>query len=105
MLRIADQHEGWRKAEPGTGPGVSERKRGSGIHGSGPEAWHSATPKAKFVVINLPYRSLTVRRMKSGKKTVEAIYTEEQNELHETSALFFDGKKYKYVPMGSSMED
>ncbi len=75
------------------------------IHGAGPEAWRSTPPKAKFVVINLPYRALTVRKMKlSAKKTVEAIYAEEGNELNETSALFFDGKKYKYVPMGSSME-
>ena len=75
------------------------------IHGNGPEAWHSDTPKAKFVVINLPYRTLSVRRMKiNKKKSLQAIYTEEGNELHETSALYFDGKKYKYVPMGSSME-
>lgn len=74
------------------------------IHGAGPEAWRSATPKAKFVVINLPYRALSVRKMKLGKKTIQAIYAEEGNELGETSAMFFDGKRYKYVPMGSSME-
>ena len=74
------------------------------IHGSGPEAWRSETPKAKYVVINLPYRTLTVRKMKLKKKTVQAIYAEESNELNETSAVFFDGKNYKYVPMGSSME-
>jgi hypothetical protein len=74
------------------------------IHGFGPDAWHSATPKAKFVLINLPYRSLSVRRMKVGKKVIQAIYTEEGNDLGETSAMFFDGKKYKYEPMGSSMQ-
>jgi hypothetical protein len=74
------------------------------IHGDGPEAWRSATPKAKFVIINLPYRTLSVRKMKLGKKTIQAIYAEEGNEWSETSAMFFDGKKYKYVPMGSSME-
>ena len=74
------------------------------IHGAGPEAWHSETPKAKYVVINLPYRTLTVRKMNLGKKTVQAIYAEEGNELNETSALFFDGKKYKYLPMGSSAD-
>jgi hypothetical protein len=56
------------------------------------------------VVINMPYRTLSVRKMKLKKKTIQAIYAEEGNELNETSALFFDGKKYKYVPMGSSME-
>jgi hypothetical protein len=74
------------------------------IHGAGPEAWHSPTPKTKFVVINLPYRTLTVRKMKTRKKVVQAIYAEEANELKESSALVFDGKSYKYVPMGSSME-
>ena len=74
------------------------------IHGAGPEAWHSETPKAKYVVINLPYRTISVRRMNLKKKTVQAIYAEEGNELNETSALVFDGKKYRYVPMGSSME-
>jgi hypothetical protein len=74
------------------------------IHGAGRDAWRSETPKAKFVIINLPYQALSVRRMKVGKKVLQAIYCEEGNALHETSAMFFDGKKYKYVPMGSSME-
>jgi hypothetical protein len=74
------------------------------VHGKGPDAWRAAEPKAKYVLINLPYRALTVRKMKLGKKTIQAIYAEEGNELSETSAMFFDGKKYKYVPMGSSME-
>ena len=75
------------------------------IHGAGRDAWRSETPKAKFVMINLPYLTLSVRRMKiSKKKMVQAIYCEEGNALHESSAVFFDGKKYKYVPMGSSME-
>jgi hypothetical protein len=74
------------------------------IHGAGPDAWHSETPKAKYVVINLPYRTLTVRKMKLKKKAFQAIYAEEGNELGETSAVFFDGKNYKYIPMGSSME-
>jgi hypothetical protein len=74
------------------------------IHGDGPQAWRSETPKAKYVVINLPYRTISVRKMKLKKKTLQAIYAEEGNELSESSALFFDGKNYKYVPMGSSME-
>lgn len=74
------------------------------IHGSGPETWRSATPKAKFVIINQPYRTLTVRKIRLGKKPLMAIYAEEGNDLSESSALYFDGKKYKYEPMGSSME-
>jgi len=74
------------------------------IHGDGPDAWRSATPKAKYVVIKLPYRTLTVRTMRLKKRTVQAFYAAEGNELSETSALCYDGKNYKYVPMGSSME-
>lgn len=74
------------------------------IHGAGAEAWRSTTPKAKFVVVNLPYRTLSVRKMKLRKKTVEAVYIEEAGEAGESSALFFDGKRFRYVPMGGSMQ-
>jgi hypothetical protein len=74
------------------------------IHGTGTEGWRSATPKSKFVIVNLPYRAVSVRKMKLAKKTVEAVYIEEKGELGTSSALFFDGKKYKYVPMGASMQ-
>ncbi len=74
------------------------------IHGDGPDAWRSATPKSKFVVVNLPYKTLSVRKMKLRKKTIEAVYIEEAGETGESSALFFDGKKFRYVPMGGSME-
>lgn len=74
------------------------------IHGAGPDGWRSATPKAKFVIVNLPYRTISVRKMKSRKKTVEAIYVEEAGETGESSAVFFDGKKFRYVPMGGSMQ-
>jgi hypothetical protein len=74
------------------------------IHGKGPEGWHAATPKAKFVIVNLPYKGISVRKMKLRKKTVDAVYIEESGDTGESSALFFDGKKFKYVPMGGDME-
>lgn len=77
------------------------------IHGAGPDAWRSATPKAKFVIVHLPYRAISVRKMKMRKKMVEAIYVEEVGQTGETgesAAVFFDGKKFCYVPMGGSME-
>ena len=75
------------------------------IHGAGAEAWRSATPKAKFVVINLPFKQLSVKKMMIHKKAVTAIYAEEAHEGEGTiSALYWDGKKYKYAPMGTSME-
>jgi len=74
------------------------------IHGAGKDAWRSATPKAKFVIVNLPYRTISIRKMKMRKKMIEAIYIEEMSETGDTSALFFDGKKFRYVPMGGDME-
>ena len=74
------------------------------IHGAGPDGWRSATPKSKYVIVNLPYRTLSVRKMKLRKKTIEAVYIEELGEFNESSALFFDGKKFRYVPMGGEMQ-
>jgi len=74
------------------------------IHGVGAQGWRSATPKSKFVIVNLPYRTVSVRKMNLRKKTIEAVYIEEGGELGESSALFFDGKRYKYVPMGGNMQ-
>ena len=74
------------------------------IHGAGAEAWRSQQAKSKYVVVNLPYRGLSVRKYRWGKKTVQAVYAEESNDLGEASALVFDGKKYRYIPMGASME-
>ena len=74
------------------------------IHGAGTDGWRSATPKAKFVIVNLPYRTISVRKMKLKKKTIEAIYVEEAGEFGESSAVFFDGRKFRYVPMGGTMQ-
>jgi hypothetical protein len=74
------------------------------IHGSGAEAWRAATPKAKFVIINLPFKGVTVKKLTVKKKKVMAIYAEETGGDRMTSATFWDGKKYRYQPIGSSME-
>lgn len=74
------------------------------IHGAGPDAWHSRTPKAKYVIVNLPYKAIYVRKFRFKKKSIEALYVEEAGELSSSSAVFFDGKKFQYVPMGGEME-
>lgn len=74
------------------------------IHGSGPEAWRSSTPVAKFVIVNLPYKEVTVKKYQIKKKKVMAIYIEEKGGDQMTAVLFWDGKRYRYEPMGSSME-
>jgi len=75
------------------------------IHGTGEEAWRAATPKAKFVIMNLPFKQIAVKKFKVRKKSVMAIYAEETGADRMTSATFWDGKKYRYQPIGSSMGD
>jgi hypothetical protein len=74
------------------------------INGAGPEAWRAAAPKAKFVIINLPFKQVLVRKLMVKKKSVVAIYAEETGADGMTSAVFWDGKKYRYQPLGSSMQ-
>ena len=75
------------------------------IHGAGNDAWRAVTPKAKFLLINLPFKTLTVKRLTLKKKIVLGIYMEESGEGEGTSSVvFWDGKKYRYHPLGSSLE-
>ena len=75
------------------------------IHGAGADAWHSATPGEKFVMINIDVKTAVVKKMKiSKKKSVTAIYIEEATGDQMTAAIFWDGRKYKYEPLGSAME-
>jgi len=75
------------------------------VHGVGPDAWRSDKEKPKFLLINLPFKTLTVKRLTLKKKTVLGIYMEEQGEGEATSSvIFWDGKKYRYQILGSDME-
>jgi len=80
------------------------------IHGSGPDAWRAEKPKGKFVLINIPVQTVSVRRVKMGKKVLMAIGVEEYGGDRTTSALYWDGnvKKntgaYKYEPIGAAMD-
>jgi hypothetical protein len=71
------------------------------IHGAGPEAWRSETPKSKFVIINLPFKRIAVRRLQKGKKVVNAIFAVEADASAGDSAVFWDGKTYRYEPIGT----
>lgn len=74
------------------------------IHGAGPDAWRSETPKAKFIMVNLPFKEIMIKKLTVKKKTLTAIYAEELGADHQTSATFWDGKKYRYQPMGSTLD-
>jgi len=74
------------------------------IHGAGADAWRADKPKAKFVIINLPFKQIAVRKLMVKKKAVMAIYAEESSADQMTSAIFWDGKKYRYQPLGAGLE-
>ena len=74
------------------------------IHGAAVDGWYSATPKAKFMSVNMPYKSIYVKKLATKKQARMAIYVDETGGDAMTSVLFWDGKKYRYQPLGSSME-
>jgi len=75
------------------------------IHGSGTDAWHAETPKSKYVIINVPLKKATVRRLQLRKKQINAIFAEEADSSAGDSVIFWDGKNYKYQPIGTGTAD
>jgi hypothetical protein len=71
------------------------------IHGDGTEAWRSETPKAKFVIINLPLKRIAVKKLQLRKRQVNAIFAVEADASAGDSVVFWDGKQYKYQPIGT----
>jgi hypothetical protein len=74
------------------------------IHGAGADAWHADQPKAKFLVVNLEFDNFSIKKLTLKKKVRQAIYVEEAGGGGVVSAVYWDGKKYRYEPMGSNME-
>jgi hypothetical protein len=75
------------------------------VHGSEKGGWQALLPKEKFMLINLPFRELAVKKLTLKKRTTLGIYMEEQGEGENTSSVvFWDGKKYRYQILGSDME-
>jgi|SRR5579871_5850984 len=64
--------------------------------------WHSAQAKAKFVIVGLPFVNLSVSEVRRRKKALAAIAAEEPDKI--TSVLYWNGKQYKYEPMGADAE-
>ena len=75
------------------------------IHGAGADAWHAATPGEKFVIINIDVKTAVIKKMKiNKKKSTMAVYIEEATGDEMTAEIYWDGKKYKYEPLGSAQE-
>ena len=70
------------------------------IFGAGPDAWRSATPKSKFVLINVPFDTVEVGRMlvKKNKPPIFVIRAVEAEIMD--SNVFWDPKKknWKWQP-------
>lgn len=75
------------------------------IHGAEKDGWKAETPKAKYLLINIPFKTLSVKRLAMKKKNTLGIYMEERGEGEDTSSvIYWDGKKYKYQQLGSTLE-
>jgi hypothetical protein len=66
------------------------------IFGNGKEGWHAATPKSKFVLVNVPFDTLEVGRLLISKKkppifVIKAIESEVMD-----SAVWWEAKKKRW---------
>jgi|ERR1041385_881832 protein-disulfide isomerase len=66
------------------------------IFGSGKEAWHAATPKAKFVLINVPFDKLEVGRMLITRKKPPIFVIKALESEIMDSAVWWDAKKKRW---------
>jgi hypothetical protein len=64
-------------------------------------SWKAEKPKAKFVIVNLPFQKVSLVRAMLKKKTVWAISTEESSSM--VSLTYWDGKHYRW--RASSMNE
>ena len=66
------------------------------IFGSGKEAWHAATPKGKFVLINVPFDTLEVGRMLISKKKPPIFVIKALEAQIMNSAVWWEAKKKRW---------
>jgi hypothetical protein len=66
------------------------------IFGAGADAWRSSTPKAKFVIINVPFDTIEVGRLliKKNKPPIFVIRAQEAQVME--SSVYWDAKKKKW---------
>jgi hypothetical protein len=66
------------------------------IFGNGKECWRAATPKAKFVLINVPFDSVEIGRMLVSKKKPPIFIIKALEARIMDSAIWWDAKKKKW---------
>jgi hypothetical protein len=78
------------------------------IQGAGPEGWRNPVPKAKTVMVNLPFNTINIAPMNIGKKgkpekQISVIVLEEDG-TNKSSLVVWNGKTYKWSDMGGPGE-
>lgn len=68
------------------------------LHGAGAQAWRAETPKAKFLIVNVPFIQMSISKITWKKHVVAAIIG---SSMSSTGTIFWDGKKYKFLPTGT----
>lgn len=73
------------------------------ILGAGAEGWHAAKPKAKYLLINLPFDNLQLMQVAAKKKKDKPVAALSllEGEGAQNSVAFFDGKKWRWRDLGS----
>jgi hypothetical protein len=66
------------------------------IFGSGKEGWHAATPKSKFVLVNVPFDTLEVGRMLLSKKKPPIFVIKALESDVMDSAVWWEAKKKRW---------
>lgn len=66
------------------------------IFGSGKEGWHAATPKSKFVLVNVPFDTLEVGRMLITKKKPPIFVIKAIESQVMDSAVWWEAKKKRW---------
>jgi len=63
------------------------------IFGSGKEGWHAATPKGKYVLVNVPFDTLEVGRMLISKKKPPIFVIKALEAQIMDSAVWWEARK------------
>src|SRR5712671_1064270 len=64
--------------------------------GNGKEGWHAATPKGKFVLVNVPFDTLEVGRMLISKKKPPIFVIKALEAQIMDSAVWWEAKKKRW---------
>ena len=60
--------------------------------------WRAAKPKAKFVIVNLPFEQIEVTRTQFKKKKISALAVTDSTGID--AQVFWDGRKYRWIAVG-----